>query len=124
MKRLSGLALAAAVGLLCASGAEAAPGRPILHISSHLSQAARVSVDGAAPLSAPGEGSVETPVAAGAHVLKVAGPGDVAYQGALTLDAHQLMRWHGRAYWCVNLLQDRLEPYTRDECQEEVTDGG
>lgn len=97
---------------------------PVLHISSHLAKAARVSVDGRPAVTAPGYGSVETPAAAGPHKLKVTAPGGVAYTGALTLKPGTLMHWHGRDYWCVNLLKDQLEPYSHDECQEEVTDAG
>ena len=97
---------------------------PVLHISSHLAKASRVSVDGRPAVSAPGYGSVNTPVAAGKHSLKVTSPGGVAYSGALTLAPSSLMHWHGRDYWCVNLLKDQLEPYSHDECQEEVTDAG
>ncbi|HEY3887554.1 MAG TPA: hypothetical protein VGL73_03200 [Caulobacteraceae bacterium] len=116
---------AAALGAaLMACGATAAPAGPVLHISSHLAKAARVSVDGHAAVTAPGDGSVNTPSAAGRHSLKVTSPGGVAYTGTLTLAPASLMHWHGRDYWCVNLLKDRLEPYSHDECQEEVTDAG
>ena len=106
-----------------ASVAMAAPAGPVLHISSHLPHAAKVSVDGRPPVTAPGYGSVETPIAAGQHVLSVTAPG-VAYRSRLSLKPPVLMHWRGRAYWCVNLLENALEPYTRGECQEEVTDAG
>lgn len=113
--------LAAVLGLVAV--AQAAPHGPVLHISSHLPRAAKVSVDGRPAVTAPRYGSVETPVAAGDHLLAVTAPG-VAYRGRLHLQPGALMRWRGRAYWCVNLLKDALEPYTREECQEEVTDAG
>jgi hypothetical protein len=109
---------------LSASAAMAAPAGPVLHISSHLAKAARVSLDGRAAVTAPGEGQVETPVVAGRHSLKVNGPDGFTYTGSLTLTPATRMHWHGRDYWCVNLLKDRLEPYSRDECQEEVSDAG
>jgi hypothetical protein len=97
---------------------------PVLHISSHLARNARVSVDGRPAVTAPGEGEVETPIAAGKHSLKVTAPGGVAYTGSLTVAPGSLLHWHGRSFWCVNLLKDQLEPYTHDECEEEVTDAG
>ena len=97
---------------------------PVLHISSHLARNARVSVDGRPAVTAPGYGEVETPIAAGKHSLKVTAPGGVAYTGSLTVASGSLLHWHGRSFWCVNLLKDQLEPYTHDECQEEVTDAG
>jgi hypothetical protein len=118
-------ALITIAGLALAGSASAAgPGGPVLHISSHLDHAAKVSVDGRPAVVAPGDGSVETPIAAGDHVLSVTAPGGVAYRGHLHLTAPILMHWHGRAYWCVNLLKNALEPYSKDECQEEVTDAG
>jgi hypothetical protein len=117
-----GIGLGAAILAPAAIGAVAAG--PVLHISSHLAKTSRVSVDGHAAVSAPGYGSVNTPVTAGKHSLKVTGPGGVSYTGALTLMPSSLMHWHGRDYWCVNLLKDQLEPYSHDECQEEVTDAG
>jgi hypothetical protein len=114
--------LGAAILAPAAMGASAAG--PVLHISSHLAKASRVSVDGRPAVTAPGYGSVNTSVAAGKHSLKVTSPGGVAYTGSLTLAPPSLMHWHGRDYWCVNLLKDQLEPYSHDECQEEVTDAG
>jgi hypothetical protein len=107
-----------------APAAFAASAGPVLHISSHLSKNARVSVDGRPAVTAPGEGEVETPVAAGKHSLKVTAPGGVSYTGSLTVAPPSLLHWHGRSFWCVNLLKDQLEPYTHDECEEEVTDAG
>jgi hypothetical protein len=115
---------ATSVVLALAGAAGAAPGGPVLHISSHLPAAAKVSVDGRPVVVAPGYGSVETPIAAGPHVLAVTAPGGVAYRRPLNLRPQILMHWHGRAYWCVNLLREGVEPYSRDECQEDVTDAG
>jgi hypothetical protein len=116
--------LAALGATLPARQATAGPAGPVLHVSSHLAAASRVALDGRAAVTAPGYGSVETPAAPGRHRLTVSGPGGVGYSGVLVLAPGALMRWHGRAYWCVNLLKDRLEPYSRDECREEVTDAG
>jgi len=107
-----------------ASAAIGAPAGPVLHISSHLAKNAKVSVDGRPTLTAPGEGEVETPIAAGKHSLKVTAPGGVSYTGLLTVAPGSLLHWHGRSFWCVNLLKDQLEPYSHDECEEEVTDAG
>jgi hypothetical protein len=112
------------VAILAPAAMAASAAGPVLHISSHLAKAARVSIDGRAAVSAPGYGAVNRPVGAGKHSLTVTSPGGVSYTGALTLTTSSLMHWHGRDYWCVNLLKDRLEPYTHDECQEEVTDAG
>jgi hypothetical protein len=117
-----GVGLGVTVMATATMGASAT--KPLLHISSHLAKAARVSVDGRAAVTAPGYGSVNTPVAAGKHSLKVTAPGGVSYTGALTLAPSSLLHWHGHDYWCVNLLKDQLEPYSHDECQEEVTDAG
>jgi len=117
------MALALALGWLPAAG-QAAGGGTVLHISSHLPTPAKVSIDGRPAVTAPGEGSVVAPIAAGDHVLKVTSAGGVSYEGRLTLRAAQLMRWHGRGYWCVNLLNNQLEPYSREECEEDVTDAG
>jgi hypothetical protein len=107
-----------------ASAAVGASAGPVLHISSHLARNARVSVDGRPAVTAPGYGEVETPIAAGKHSLKVTAPGGVAYTGSLSVAPGSLLHWHGRSFWCVNLLKDQLEPYSHDECQEEVTDAG
>jgi hypothetical protein len=109
--------------LAIAFGAAAAPG-PVLHISSHLDDNAQVSVDGKPAVTAPGDGSVETPIAGGAHKLQVTAPHRVSYAKPLMLKPSMMMHWHGRSYWCVNLLKDGLEPYSKAECEEEVEDGG
>jgi hypothetical protein len=95
----------------------------LLHISSHLAEAAQVTVDGKT-VTAPGYGSTSTPVAAGHHVLKVISAHGVNYQGALDLKEADLMTWKGKGYWCVNLLESSLQPYSKEECQEDVTDAG
>ncbi|MFI4934340.1 MAG: hypothetical protein ACHP7N_06955 [Caulobacterales bacterium] len=118
------LIVVAALALAVAAPAAGAGPKLVLHISSHLPGAAKVSIDGAAAITAPGEGSVDAPIAAGVHSLEVTAAGGVAYQGKLELKTAQLMRWHGAGYWCVNLLDKALEPYSKDECQEEVTDAG
>jgi hypothetical protein len=120
---ISGACIALTLAATAPTAGSSTPGG-VLHISSHLPSAAQVSIDGRPAVTAPGEGEVEATVAAGAHVLKVTGPGGVAYTGHLNLRTSQLMHWHGRAYWCVNLLKTALEPYSRSECQEEVTDAG
>ena len=118
-------AVVLASGLMALASAAVSAGRgPVLHISSHLPTAARVSIDGRPPVTAPGEGQVETPITPGTHSLKVTGDHGVSYQGRLALDPAQIMRWHGRGYWCVNLLDHGLQPYSRDECEMDVTDAG
>lgn len=119
------LSLAAAAAALAARPAHhaSAGGATVLHISSHLAEAAHVVVDGKA-ITAPGYGSTVIALGAGHHVLKVTSEHDVNYQGALDLKAADLMTWHGKGYWCVNLLESSLEPYSKDECQEDVTDAG
>ena len=103
--------------------AAAASKANVLHISSHLAESAQVTVDGK-PITAPGYGSTTTPIAAGHHVLKVTSAHGVNYQGDLDLKEADLMTWKGKGYWCVNLLESSLEPYSKDECQEDVTDAG
>ena len=133
MRRLglvAGFGLGAAA-LLCGAAlaktgrhAASAGGATVLHISSHLAESASVVVDGATPLTAPGYGSTVVALSAGHHVLKVTSHEGAAYQGTLDLKAADLMAWRGKGYWCVNLLEAALEPYSKDECQEDVTDAG
>lgn len=104
--------------------ARAAAPEPVLHISSHLEDSAQVSVDGRPAVTAPGYGSVETPIAGGAHTLQVTAPHGLAYKKPLMLKPSMMMRWHGHSYWCVNLLRGGLEPYSKSECEEEVEDAG
>jgi hypothetical protein len=113
---LGGLAMAAATG--------AATPHTLLHIASHLPKAAKASLDGAKPVVAPGEGSTVIAVAAGAHVLKVTTATGVTYQTTLDLKSAALMKWKGKGYWCVNLLQHSVEVYSTENCQEDVTDAG
>lgn len=118
--------LAAATAAACAASALAAPAAPptLLHISSHLSHAARVSLDAAAPVRAPGYGSVSVRAGAGHHTLKVVTSTGATYSQALDLDAAQLFRWRGKGYWCVNLLETSLEVYSAEDCNEDVADAG
>jgi hypothetical protein len=112
----------AALGLGSAAQAAAAP--TVLHISSHLAHAAKASLDGAAPVRAPGYGSTNVPTGAGHHVLKITTSTGVTYSTPLDLEAAKLMRWRGKGYWCVNLLANSLEVYSTEDCDEEVTDAG
>ena len=113
----------AAVGLGLAGPAWA--GTPtLLHISSHLPKAAKASLDGGKPVTAPGYGSTVVAVAAGSHVLKVTTAAGATYQTTLDLKPAALMRWKGKGYWCVNLLEGSAEVYSTEDCQEDVTDAG
>src|SRR6185437_2085955 len=94
---------------LAAQAVAAAP-PTVLHISSHLPKAAKVSLDGKPAIAAPGYGST-----------KIAG---ATYQANLSLKPEQLMTWKGRGYWCVNLLEHSLEVYSAEDCEEDVTDAG
>ena len=128
--RVAGVGLGAAALLGGAALAKtgrhgaSAGGATVLHISSHLAESASVVVDGAKPVTAPGYGSTAVTLAAGHHVLKVTSHEGATYQGTLDLKAVNLMAWRGKGYWCVNLLEATLEPYSKDECQEDVTDAG
>lgn len=119
------LSLAAAAAALAAKPSHhaASGGATVLHISSHLAETAQVTLDGKA-INAPGYGSTTTPVAAGRHVVKVKSANGVDYQAAFDLKPADLMTWKGKGYWCVNLLESSLEHYSKDECQEDVTDAG
>jgi hypothetical protein len=124
MRTIAILGLTALLG----AGASAALGgemnRTVLHISSHLDKTARASLDGAPAVAAPGDGSVNVPTIAGHHVLKVTTSTGVVYSTPLNLAPATLMHWKGTGYWCVNLLDNSLEVYSKDDCQEEVTDAG
>ena len=122
MGRIWGLGLAAAAALAGQAFAAGAP--TMLHISSHLPKSAKASLDGKPAISAPGEGSTNTPVTAGHHVLKIVTSTGATYQATLDLKPAALMTWKGRGYWCVNLLGHSLEVYSTEDCQEEVTDAG
>jgi hypothetical protein len=123
MRRFVGaLALFGALAMAAASGAVTSP--TLLHISSHLPKPAKASLDGAEPVVAPGEGSTVIAVAAGAHVLKVTTWAGVTYQTTLDLKSAALMKWKGKGYWCVNLLEHSLEVYSTENCEEDVTDAG
>jgi hypothetical protein len=112
----------AALVLAASSLAAAAP--TLLHVSSHLPKAAKVSLDGAAPVRAPGYGSTVIPVTAGHHVLKVTTATGVTYQQPLDLTAGQLFKWKGKGYWCVNLMERSFEVYSAENCNEDVADAG
>jgi hypothetical protein len=122
MGRIWILGLAACAALFTQALAAGAP--TVLHISSHLPKAAKATLDGKPAISAPGEGSINTPVAAGHHVLKIVTAAGATYQTTLDLKPAALMTWNGRGYWCVNLLEHSLEVYSTEDCQEEVTDAG
>ena len=119
MRRLV-LAATILAALTSTAQGRAAPGT-WLHISSHLPGAAKVSIDGAPAVTAPGEGQVDAKLGAGHHTLKVTAAQGVAYVGVLDLSPSALFTFHGKSYWCVNLLDKSLEPYSKDECQEEVS---
>jgi len=108
---------------LAAQAVAAAP-PTVLHISSHLPKAAKVSLDGKPAIAAPGYGSTKIAAAAGPHVLKVVTAAGATYQANLSLKPEQLMTWKGRGYWCVNLLEHSLEVYSAEDCEEDVTDAG
>jgi hypothetical protein len=96
----------------------------VLHISSHLAKAAKVSLDGKPAVRAPGYGSTTVPVTVGHHVLNVVTAAGVSYQGKLDLKPAALMTWKGRGYWCVNLLERSVDVYSTENCEEDVTDAG
>lgn len=120
MQKLLAMTLAASL----AAGAAGAATPTVLHVSSHLSQNATASLDGHAAVTAPGEGSTNVRVTAGRHVLKVTTAAHATYEVPLDLKAATLMRWHGKGYWCVNLLDGSADIYSKSDCQEEVTDAG
>jgi len=117
------------IAMLMAAGAlavalPATAATTVLHIDSHLSKAAKAWLDGGKAVTAPSATGIVVPVTAGTHVLKVTTATGVTYQTTLTLKPTTLMQWKGRGYWCVNLLETSLEIYSKDECEEDVTDGG
>jgi hypothetical protein len=117
-------ALIAGTTLLAAQDAGAAGAPTVLHISSHLPKTAKASLDGKPAVSVEGAGSTDVPAAAGHHVLKIVTSTGAAYTTPLNLTPSVLMRWHGKGYWCVNLLDHSMDIYSKDECEEEVTDAG
>jgi hypothetical protein len=124
MMKRGAMMAAVAAGALFAGAAPAAPTPTVLHISSHLPKAAKASLDDRPAVAAPGYGSTNVPALAGHHVLKIITAAGVTYRAELDLDPAKLMMWKGRGYWCVNLLERSLEVYSKDDCQEEVTDAG
>jgi hypothetical protein len=123
MRSITG-ALIAAGALTMAGSTGAATAPTVLHIDSHLPKAAKAWLDGGKPIVAPGEGGTVVPVSAGTHVLKVTTAAGVTYQTTLDLKPANLMKWRGRGYWCVNLLERSLEVYSTEDCEEDVTDAG
>lgn len=122
MRWAASLGLAAGAALAAQAAGAATP--TVLHVSSHLPKAARVSLDGKPAVAAPGYGSTNTPATAGHHTLKIVTATGASYQAPLELKPAQLMTWKGRGYWCVNLLERSFEVYSAEDCQEEVTDAG
>jgi hypothetical protein len=122
MMRIALLSMAACAALAAQAVAASAP--TVLHISSHLAKAAKVSLDGKPAVRAPGYGSTTVPVTVGHHVLNVVTAAGVSYQGKLDLRPETLMTWKGRGYWCVNLLERSVDVYSTENCEEDVTDAG
>ena len=117
--------LAILVAMLAVAGAASAKPIPtVLHISSHLPKTARASIDGGPAKPAPGYGSVNIPITAGRHIVRVVTAAGASYQLPLDLAPAKLLTWRGRGYWCINLLDHAFEVYSHDDCQEEVTEGG
>jgi hypothetical protein len=122
MKTTAGLI--AVLALLAAQNAVAAGAPTVLHISSHLEKIAKASLDGKPAVSVEGAGSTNVAAAVGHHVLKIVTATGATYSTPLDLKPATLMRWRGKDYWCVNLLDHSMDIYSKDECEEEVTDGG
>ena len=119
------LRLTWATGAAAAFAASTVMAEPtLLHISSHLPKAAKASLDGGKPVTAPGEGSVVVAAGAGSHTLSVTTSTGHTYKSPLDLKPAALMRWKGKGYWCVNLLDSSIEVYSTEDCQEDVTDAG
>jgi hypothetical protein len=123
MRRMTG-ALAAIGVMAAASASWAAGGTTLLHIASHLQKPAKASLDGGKAVTVPVDGSTVVAVTAGSHVLKVITSTGVTYQTTLNLKPAALMKWKGKGYWCVNLLEHSLEVYSTEDCEEDVTDAG
>jgi len=115
-------ALIVAGALAASTVAAAAP--TVLHIASHLPKSAKASLDGGKAVVAPGYGSTIVAVSAGRHVLKVVTASGATYQSTLDLKPANLMKWKGKGYWCVNLLESSVEVYSTEDCEEDVTDAG
>ena len=123
MRRITGVMMALG-SLAVASSTGAATAPTVLHIASHLPKAAKASLDGGKAVVAPGEGSTVVAVTAGSHVLKVTTSTGVTYQTTLDLKPANLMKWKGKGYWCVNLLEHSVDVYSTEDCEEDVTDAG
>src|SRR5580698_2056669 len=106
MRRLTGAL--AAIGVMAAASASWAGGTTLLHIASHLPKPAKASLDGGKAVTVPGDGSTVVSVTAGTHVLKVTTSTGATYQTALNLKPAALMKWKGKGYWCVNLLEHSI----------------
>jgi hypothetical protein len=113
---------AAAAAVFAASAAMAEP--TLLHIASHLPKAAKASLDGGKAVVVRGEGSVVVAASAGSHTLSVTTATGHTYKSPLDLKPAALMRWKGKGYWCVNLLESSVEVYSTEDCEEDVTDAG
>ena len=119
------LRLGSIAAMMAALGATAAMSAPtVLHIASHLPKAAKASLDGGKAVTVPYDGSTVVSVTAGSHVLKVVTAAGVTYQTTLSLKSAALLHWKGKGYWCVNLLENSLEVYSTEDCQEDVEDAG
>jgi hypothetical protein len=123
MRRIA-YALLAVGALGTSSPGVAATAPTLLHISSHLPKAAKASLDGGKPVTAPGYGSTVVALTAGSHTLKVTTSTGATYQTTLILKPVALMTWKGRGYWCVNLLEHSLQVYSTEDCEEDVSDAG
>jgi hypothetical protein len=121
-----GLTLALAAGADAKTHRPAKPHAPAytLHVSSHLAEDAQVTLDAGQPFKTPGYGSADTGATAGPHTLAVTSRDGVNYKGDLILDPAKVAVFQGKTYWCVNLLESELQPYSKDECLMEVSDRG
>ena len=123
MRRMTA-ALAAISAMAAASASWAAGGVTVLHIASHLQKPAKASLDGGKAVTVPVDGSTVVAVTAGSHVLKVTTATGATYQTTLNLRPAVLVKWKGKGYWCVNLLDHSLEVYSTEDCEEDVVDAG
>src|SRR6185436_14783498 len=93
-----------------------APPTAILHISSHLAEAASVRLDNGPTVTAPGYGAVEAPASAGKHTIEVNSSDGAVYAQPVEFKADALLRTAGKTYWCVNLLETGVQTYSVAEC--------
>ena len=54
------------------------------------------------------------PATAGHHVLKIVTSTGATYTTPLDLRSGMVMNWHGKGYWCVNLLDHSMDKYDED----------